>query len=66
MRQKLEPRIFTESTDFHILTVLIRRIHINPWFLFVVEPMINAVLRLIIREAFVSMLVANYDLYSTA
>ena len=66
MRQKLEPRIFTESTDFHIITVLIRRIHINPWFLFVAEPMINAVLRLIIREAFVSMPVANYDLYSTA
>ena len=66
MRQKLEPRIFTESTDFNIITVLIRRIHKNPWFLFVVEPMINAVLRLIIREAFVSMPVANYDLYSTA
>jgi len=66
MRQKLEPRIFTESTDFHVLPVLIRRIGVNPWFLLVAEPMINAVLRLIIREAFVSMPVANYDLYSTA
>ena len=66
MRQKLEPRIFMESTDFHVLPVLIRRIRVNPWFLFVAEPMINAVLRHIIREAFASMPVANYDLYSTA
>jgi hypothetical protein len=66
MRQKLEPQIFTESTDFHVFPVLIRRIRVNPWFLFVAEPMIIAVLRFIIREAFVSMPVANDDLYSTA
>ncbi len=66
MRQKLEPRIFTESTDFQGLSDLIRRIRENPRFLLVAETMINAVLRLIIREAFVSMPVANYDLYSTA
>jgi len=66
MRQKLDPRIFTVSTDFHGLSVLIRRICVNPRFLLVAETMINAVLRLIIREAFVSMPVANYDLYSTA
>jgi len=65
MRQKLEPRIFTESTDFHGLTALIHRTHVNPRFLLVAEPMINAVL-LIIPEAFVSMPFANYDLYSTA
>jgi hypothetical protein len=62
MRQKLEPRILTEPTDFHVLSVLIRRIRENPRFLLVAEPMINAVLRLIIREAFVSMPIADYDL----
>jgi hypothetical protein len=66
MRQKLEPRIFTESTDFHGLSNLIRRICENPQFLLVVETMINAVLRLIIREAFVSMPVADYDLEGAA
>jgi hypothetical protein len=66
MRQNLEPRIFTESTDFHRLSNLIRRTRVNPRFLLVAETMFNAVLRLIIREAFVSMPVANYDPYSTA
>jgi hypothetical protein len=62
MRQKLEPRIFMESTDFHGLSILIHRIRENPRFLLVAETMINAVLRLIIWEAFVSMPVANYAL----
>jgi hypothetical protein len=65
MRQKLEPQVFTESADFHGLSVLIPHIRVNLRFLLVAEPMINAVL-LIIPEAFVSMPVANYDLYSTA
>jgi hypothetical protein len=62
MRQKLEPRIFMEPTDFHGLSILIRRIRENPRYLLVAETMINAVLRLIIREVFISMPVANYDL----
>jgi hypothetical protein len=66
MRQKLEPRIFTESTDFQGLSNLIRRIRENLRFLLVAEIMINAVLRLIIREAFVSMPVADYDLEGAA
>jgi len=42
MRQKLEPRIFTESTDLYELSVLIRRIRVNPRFLLVAESIINA------------------------
>jgi len=42
MRQKLEPRIFTESTDFQGLSFLIRRIRENPRFLLGAEMMINA------------------------
>lgn len=57
---------FHESTDFHGLTALIRRIRLNPRFLLVAETMIDAVLRLIIREAFVSMPVADYDLEGAA
>jgi hypothetical protein len=62
MRQKLEPRIYTESTDFHGLSVLIRRIRVNPRFPLVAETMIDVVLRFIIPEAFVSMSAATYDL----
>ena len=66
MRQKLELRIFMESMDFYGLFVLIRRIRENPRFLLVDVMMINAVLRIIIQEAFVSMPAANYALYNTS
>ena len=47
MRRRLEPRIFTDATDFHRLSVLIRRIRVNQWFLFVAEMMITAGMRIL-------------------
>jgi len=45
MRQELEPRIFTEATEFYGLSALIHVIREDPRFLSVTEMMINAAFR---------------------
>jgi hypothetical protein len=42
VKQRLEPRIFTDTTDFYGLSMFIRRIRENPRFLLVAEALINA------------------------
>ena len=42
MRQKLEPRIYTDAADQYGKSVKIRRLRENPRFLLVAETMINA------------------------